>query len=569
MALTTPPIVESVVIDGVTCFWVDSDRPSLTAVLRFGFGYAHEPFNEAGWQHLIEHLCLHGRDQGILDINGLVDPYVTEFIAHGRPAEVVEHFHQVIAWLNRPDFGDLDVERRVLRAESGGMGGGPVARAALTRWGPVGTGLRAFDEPGLATATPEGLQARIADVFTTANAVMFFDGPVPDGLRLGLPSGVRTATPTFTPVETFPAQYVDPVLVLSGEVSTRPGGMLALEYLERGLTQLLRHDTGATYEVHSDPADLLPDRLVLTLGADLADGTATNIVQATIAWLDAQLTAPVDQAAVDVLREKRRRAILEETNTIWLAGAAARDHLDGITPETREEMIARLDSVTAADVRDRLQEFRATLLIGAPETAGRADTIDLLEAGMVEVEPPGTRWWTHANAPLDTTRLGLAAGAVVTDLGHQIRVWPVESLHAVLIHRGVHGGREQEQWRFIDRAGYGFSFSVGAYPAEEVRDFLTRQLPASAFVPTEDPIDDFEPVGWFGRLIGGWSQWAGRLTGSVFWTLMILLAAAALALGAWMSDGLGIARGVGWTLQVGTGVFIVASRALRASYRNG
>ncbi|MBO0845303.1 MAG: hypothetical protein J2P22_07820 [Nocardioides sp.] len=35
-------------VDGVRCFWVDSGRPTLSALLLFRFGIADEPIVEAG-----------------------------------------------------------------------------------------------------------------------------------------------------------------------------------------------------------------------------------------------------------------------------------------------------------------------------------------------------------------------------------------------------------------------------------------------------------------------------------------------------------------------------------------
>src|SRR6187549_1835372 len=116
-------------VDGVRCFWVETSRPTLTAVLVFRFGIVDEPITESGFQHVLEHLALRGRGGGALHVNGQITLLETAFDAHG-PAELVSaHFAEVTSWLSAPTFEDLARERGVLRAETDVRGGGPVQRA--------------------------------------------------------------------------------------------------------------------------------------------------------------------------------------------------------------------------------------------------------------------------------------------------------------------------------------------------------------------------------------------------------------------------------------------------------
>ncbi|HET8768285.1 MAG TPA: hypothetical protein VFM86_13260, partial [Pedococcus sp.] len=66
-------------VDGVPAFWVDSGRPTLTAALVFRWGMVDETLPETGWTHLLEHLALHGRGGGALQVNGMVSLVHTRF----------------------------------------------------------------------------------------------------------------------------------------------------------------------------------------------------------------------------------------------------------------------------------------------------------------------------------------------------------------------------------------------------------------------------------------------------------------------------------------------------------
>jgi len=127
-------------VDGVRCFWVNSGRPTLAAMLMFRYGGADEPLPESGWQHLLEHLALHGRGGGTLAVNGSVTPLLTTFEAHGPVDQVVDHLSSLSRWLAAPDVGDLDRERNVLAAESATRGSA-VLRALSWRYVARGPGV--------------------------------------------------------------------------------------------------------------------------------------------------------------------------------------------------------------------------------------------------------------------------------------------------------------------------------------------------------------------------------------------------------------------------------------------
>lgn len=115
-------------VDGVRCFWVETDRPTLSAQLIFRQGMADEWLNESGWLHMLEHLSLHGRGGGTLQVNGSVSLLHTSFTAHGPAERVGAHFSDLTQWLSAPTFHEFERERGVLQAESRLRGGSvPIA----------------------------------------------------------------------------------------------------------------------------------------------------------------------------------------------------------------------------------------------------------------------------------------------------------------------------------------------------------------------------------------------------------------------------------------------------------
>ena len=154
--------LRSTEVDGVRCFWVETGRPTLAAQLTFRFGMADEHITESGWQHLLEHLALHGRGGGALHVNGRVGLLETVFDAHGPRDAVAHHYTGLSAWLSRPQFDELARERGVLQAESELRGSSAGSRALGWRYGARGPGAVSYAEPGLGRATPEALSQRRA-----------------------------------------------------------------------------------------------------------------------------------------------------------------------------------------------------------------------------------------------------------------------------------------------------------------------------------------------------------------------------------------------------------------------
>lgn len=353
-------------IDGVRCFWADSGRPTLNAALLFRQGMADEEFHESGWLHLLEHLCLHGRGGGVLDVNGSVTPLETTFDFHGPPERVTTELQQVAAWLADPNLDELEREKGVLRAEAR-LRGGVINRALAWRYGARGPGMVNWDEPGLVRATAEGLAARAARVFTTGNAVLCLSGPPPKDLKLPLRAGTHLAPQPAVPCESGPHLYVDEAgLVLSGVIGRSEAATWVPPVLQRALVQRFRDELGSAYSPFANYTRVDLSSAVVVAGSDvlpemlpqLAD-TALDLVERVKAW-------PVPSDWMTELRDARLQQLADPnmvTGQVWGAGWAA---ILGERPKLLDELVEETRNITNDDVHAEIVNFADSLLLALP-----------------------------------------------------------------------------------------------------------------------------------------------------------------------------------------------------------
>lgn len=406
-------------IDGVTCFWVDSGRPTLAAWLLFRIGSADEPVAESGWLHLLEHSALHGRGGGALHVNGFVAPLVTGFDTHGPTDLVTRHLREVTAWLAAPDLSDLDRERNVLRAEAE-LRGGPAVRLLGWRYGARGPGVVAMGENGLGRATPELLVERSRQVFTRGNAVLVLDGPPPPDLALTLPPGdllpVSPAVPCDGPV---PGWYADPAgLVVSGVVPRSPASTVLPDVLERALRSAYRDTAGAAYAPWATYEAVDEGHAVVIAGTDVSREhyprlglTALDIVR------NLSLDGPAEGHLPEIVAS-RTQTLNDPYNSVAVAARAAHDHLRGRASLTKEDLLDELHCVTSEDIREVAWDFRKTLLVGIPDASFPVPKTDRI------LQPRNEGW--------------------VTGRRFRHRAWPAESAYLVVDRHDAHFVAEPE-----------------------------------------------------------------------------------------------------------------------------
>lgn len=366
-------------VDGVRCFWVETGRPTLAALLMFRQGMADEPLTESGWLHMLEHLSLHGRGGGALHVNGSVSLLHTTFDVHGPVDGVVDHLAGVTAWLQNPVFHEFDRERGVLRAEAA-MRGGTGARAFGWRYGARGPGVLSHEEPGMGRATPERLAQRAWQVFTTGNAALVLDGPPPAGLRLTLPEGgLLKPGPAVACEDTLPAAYVeDGGLVLSGVVTRSATATIAQEILQRALRERLRDHEGAAYAPWATYEPVDGEHAVLLGGSDVLPDLLPTLADSILDLVQRLREHPVPDDWLRETLEAREQAMHDPYFATSLAARAAHYHLMGLPAQTHQEVLEELRATTNDGVRETLTELCDTLLLGVPGKTTWRDQLPMI-----------------------------------------------------------------------------------------------------------------------------------------------------------------------------------------------
>lgn len=421
-------------VDGVRCFWVETGRPTLSALLVFGSGIAHEPLHRSGFTHLVEHLALHGRGGGALSVNGQVSLLQTRFDAHGPADLVAEHLTEVTSWLAAPRYDELPREREVLLAEQAVRGDqGPAARALSWRYGARGPGVAAYAEAALGRATPELLDARIAQVFGRGNAVLVLDGPPPPGLALHLPDGPAVPPSSVVPLtQHLPAAYVEEAgLVLSGQVARVPSAPLAQALLQETLRERLRDQDGAAYAPWATYEPVDDEHAVLLGGSDVAAAALPTLADTALALVDG-LRQPPAADRLERVRVATVQAMRDPYAALGLALSAAGRSLRGLEPQTLDEVVAEVGSVTAEDVAATFDAFAGTLLLGVPGATTWSDQLPMPEPPLTS-PPGGGRTYRSVNWPADPVRLAVGERGLALvdgDRARQVRYADVEGVVA-------------------------------------------------------------------------------------------------------------------------------------------
>lgn len=443
-------------VDGVRCFWVDTNRPTLRASLLFRQGLVDETLPESGWLHMLEHLALDGKGGGALSIDGSVSLLQTSFDAHGPAEAVGDHLTAVSRWLKEPELARLEHERGVLAAESSARGG-PALRALGWRYGSRGPGIFNVGEVGLGRASAGTLRDRAHHVFNRGNAVLVLDGPPPPGLTLDLHDGPLLSPPPAIPCDdTLPGVYRDDAGVLLSGVVDRSHGALMLPYmLQRMLRDRLRHEAGAAYAPWSDYQAVDLGHAVVFAGSDVAakmlPDLFSEIERLNHTIRDHGLPDDVVREAVDL----RLQAINDPYNSMGLAYAAGANVLDGVEPKTFEEIVADVSAVNPANLQGDARAFTETLLVGLPGDAPVSDDWTTIAAPSHPPDPEGMLF-KHRDWPASTDELRVGKYRVQVSSGSYARSLPLSAVEAMFVYDD--GGRF-----LIDRDGWGIAIEPGEW----------------------------------------------------------------------------------------------------------
>ncbi|MFN8194618.1 MAG: hypothetical protein U0R80_10095 [Nocardioidaceae bacterium] len=400
-------------VHGVRCFWVETGRPTLAAQLLFRTGMVDESLTESGWLHLLEHLALHGRGGGALQVNGSVSLLHTAFEAHGPAEAVADHLRDVSGWLSRPTFLEFERERGVLHAESAFRPASQVTRALAWRYGARGPGIASHNDAGLGRATPELLSARAASVFTRGNAVLVLDGPPPAGLSLTLPGGELLPPPVSQPVETdVPAAYLEEGgLVLSGLVDRSATATLVPELVERALKERLREHAGAAYAPWGLYERVDDHTAVVIGGSDVLPTLLPTLAGHALDVIDRMQAQPIPEAWLSEMLGAREQGMLDPYAGPGVAMHAAHAVLRGEEPKTHAALLDEVRNTDPHDVHRSLTHFCQSLMLGLPSGTAWRDQLRQVVHPERAPSREGHRFrhrsWPATTAHMRVTSVGL------------------------------------------------------------------------------------------------------------------------------------------------------------------
>ena len=356
--------------DGLRVFHVDSGRQTTRASLCFRVGMADETLATCGWTHLLEHLALHEWSDPRIAFNASVGLYLTRFDLDGETAVVHEHLERLGRWLGDPDLSHLEHEAKVLRAESEQRPGAAIVSGLEWRFGAAGPGLVAYREVGLSRASAEPLRAWAAQVFTSGNAALATDTPLPDGFSHGLPEGpMRRVGPTPAATTTIPGRHplVGGGVVGSAVVTRSDAAALATEVLSRTLTERFRTASGTAYAPWANYERVDADTALLTFGSDISSDGRETAADVVVAAVDALARSGPPPEMLEEMTVSRERQLNDPVNAPGVAWGAALSWLSDGPVRTFAEGAEASRAVTPEEVASVFDQVRRTLVLGMPQ----------------------------------------------------------------------------------------------------------------------------------------------------------------------------------------------------------
>jgi len=338
--------------------------------LLFRSGRADEPFPSMGISHLVEHLALFGIGRQAYSHNGFVDHQRTVFHAVGNDAELVDFFGQVTRGLHALPLERAADEARILRTEAMRASPGLPDLHFWYRYGAKGLGTMGLVEYGLGSIDAARLTAWVAERFTAGNAVAWFAGPPPEGLRFHLPPGPRIPPVQPTPIEPLglPAwMHLNlPGVGLGLVVPRRSDMAMALRIVTLRLEQRLRYDLGKSYEVSQNYTPLNHELAHASLFASCLESEMLAVRSDFTAVLAAfATTGPTpDELAKDV--DGFRRSAADPDSHLGELDRAAYNDLLGHPQDSRQELLEEMSAVTVESARDALAAALRTGILLAP-----------------------------------------------------------------------------------------------------------------------------------------------------------------------------------------------------------
>lgn len=422
--------------DGVPVFWTDSGRPRLTASLRFRQGVADETLQTSGWTHLVEHLALHDRDHGGLDVNGSTGLLETSLDVRGSAEAVAAALDSITSWLAQPELSRLPQEAMVLRAESQGRSTAGISEALGWRYGATGPGLHSMGELGLFNATLQPIDGWIRERFTAGNAVLVLDGPPPSGLTLRLPPGERRTVPAAVPLPLlYPSGYrgESADIVGSGVLPRSVATSVLAGIGERLLSDELRNQAAGAYAPGSFIQPVDNQNAVLGLHSDFSQELAGTIFHRWFAVLERLRSGQYDPNLITDLAGSARESARDPYVAFQKTLAHASRFLSGREAQSDDQWEQELGLVDQAAIGRLTEALLASQLLAVPPGVA-------VPGGLPMIERPS---WRARSAKKYVSR---PENPAMAGMNSSFLMINSEGMHLVV-------GDERPGQRFADLAG--------------------------------------------------------------------------------------------------------------------
>lgn len=372
------PGIEQDTVDGVPVLRAAAPSGRTAAALVFRVGHFDETLPFRGITHMVEHLTFAGRPEARYHFNASVSGRYTSFHAESAdPADIRDFVETVCQGLAADHRAALERERTVLRTEAASRGGaGAMGNCLAERYGATGPGLANYQEFGLERAGWADIDAWRRRWFTAGNAALWIAGDVPDGLRIALRGGPPPATRGLRPLP----------LALPASVSGARGGIalslvsprgpwfqVALDVLQRRLTQVLRHEHGTTYGVRLESEELDRDLIHSWVAADALPEHVPMAAHGMLTTFESLRDGGCGPGEIKDYARRAAEAYESPAGPALLLHSRARGLLSGRPVADPGEYLRELAEVTSGDVSEAARVLYDQMMVAVP---GRVPAVE-------------------------------------------------------------------------------------------------------------------------------------------------------------------------------------------------
>lgn len=372
MSLTDPaPLgdVHITEVEGIPTVWAEVPG-EFSGGITFRLGHVDETLVTHGVTHMLEHLALFGIDRPGEHSNGHVDATTLAIHGGGAPEEVAALLTRATRQLVDPPTARLEDEKGVLRAEAAGRAPWALGELVAWRWGMRAFGLEAANELGLDPLTVEAVRGWSATRIGRRNAVLWFTGPPPAGLRIDLPEGQeRPAPDPFESVlPTRPVYFTSqaPNVAVHSVVRRTPAATTLASVLRTRLVDELRTERAAAYSPDVGYRPLTADAAALVAFADVVEGRADVVAERIPAVLAELCADGPTEPELAARRGELRRSMQNPAFMAAVTTTTAWDLLHGRRTQTIAEILDDADHITAADVAAVATDLRREAILQIP-----------------------------------------------------------------------------------------------------------------------------------------------------------------------------------------------------------